>query len=57
MNIGVNYTYLLLLISHNLVLRCIKLTDDGLKQLLNKCVSLQSLNLYALSRLALKLTY
>lgn len=31
------------------MLRCIKLTDDGLKSLLHKCLFLQSLNLYALS--------
>lgn len=35
--------------------RCVKLTDEGLMSLLPKCLSLRSLNLYALSRLALKL--
>ncbi|CAJ1967385.1 unnamed protein product [Sphenostylis stenocarpa] len=34
---------------HNLMLRCVKITDDGLKSLLHKCLVLQSLNLYALS--------
>jgi len=29
--------------------RCVKLTDDGLKEVLQKCSSLESLNLYALS--------
>lgn len=31
------------------VARCIKVTDDGLLQVLHKCSSLQTLNLYALS--------
>lgn len=29
--------------------RCVKITDDGLLQVLQKCSSLQTLNLYALS--------
>ncbi|XP_012090841.1 F-box protein At3g58530 isoform X2 [Jatropha curcas] len=43
--VGDNYQDLELL---NLT-RCIKLTDGGLQQILSKCSSLQSLNLYALS--------
>jgi len=35
--------------------RCVKLTDNGLNSLLHKCLFLQSLNLYALSRLSSKL--
>lgn len=31
------------------ITRCIKLTDDGLQEVLQKCSSLESLNLYALS--------
>lgn len=30
--------------------RCIKMTDDGFQEVLQKCCSLESLNLYALSR-------
>jgi len=30
--------------------RCVKLTDDGLKEVLQKCSSLETLNLDALSR-------
>ncbi|THU45476.1 hypothetical protein C4D60_Mb02t18330 [Musa balbisiana] len=38
------------------ITRCTKLTDSGLQQILLKCFSLRSLNLYALSRQALKIT-
>jgi F-box/leucine-rich repeat protein 2/20 len=31
------------------ITRCVKITDDGLLQVLQKCFSLQTLNLYALS--------
>ncbi|TVU32563.1 hypothetical protein EJB05_24296, partial [Eragrostis curvula] len=31
------------------ITRCVKLTDDGLQEVLQKCSSLESLNLYALS--------
>lgn len=43
------YSIMYLLASH-IVLRCIKLTDVGLQKILIKCIALQSLNLYALSR-------
>ncbi|TVU32513.1 hypothetical protein EJB05_24244 [Eragrostis curvula] len=33
----------------DILFRCVKLTDDGLQEVLQKCTSLESLNLYALS--------
>uniref|UniRef100_A0A453DXZ3 Uncharacterized protein n=1 Tax=Aegilops tauschii subsp. strangulata TaxID=200361 RepID=A0A453DXZ3_AEGTS len=32
------------------ITRCIKLTDDALQKVLEKCSALESLNMYALSR-------